>query len=233
MNAKHMLVSIVLMGAVVGCGNRYDCDSAEGLSGAPQWMGNLSWKPTLNKSDQQYYMHLVNTRGDRLLSWADDVKRGEVQPSWSDSWAAYSQTDSAWAKRKAALLHARCKLTYSWETWMEFDGISSVIYNVAYIFSAPCKILKTLRCSDGILGWIKDVVSILICVVLAVIGFFIESILGLIMHPVETLANVCGIMNFGEGWFNYFVHTNLIASLWDLVWGGMIYPLWQMLIFWL
>lgn len=231
-NTMRML-GLVLLTLVVGCGSRYDCDCAEALAGAPEWMGNLSWKPCLNKSDQQYYMLLVNTHGDRLLSWAADIEKGDAQPSWGDAWAGYSMTDTAWSKRKAALLHARCKLTYSWGTWMEFDGVSSIIYNVAYIFSAPCKILKTLRCSDGVWGWIKDVISILISVAFALIGFCIESILGLVVHPVETLANVCGIMNFGEGWFNYFVHTNLIASLWDLVWGGIIYPLWQMLIFWL
>lgn len=233
MKLSKAVILATVLGAMVGCGSRTDCESAEALSGATAWMGNLSWSPSLNKSDRQYYTLLINSRGDSLLSWAEDVKKGDVQPSSGDSWASYSYTDTAWAKRKAALLHARCKLTYSWGTWLELDGISSIIYNVTYIFSAPCKILKTLRCSDGILGWLKDVVSIFICVVLAFMGLFVETVLGIVVHPIETLANICGIMNFGEGWFNYFIHTNIITSLWDLFWGGVIYPLWQALVFWL
>ena len=227
------VVLVFILGAIVGCGSHIACCDAEALSGRATWLGNLSWRPCLNKSDWQYFNLVANSRGDNLYSRADDIATREVQPSPGDYWCNGSYVDTAWAKRKAALLHARCKLTYSWGTWLELDGISSIIYNVTYIFSAPCKILKTLRCSDGILGWLKDVVSIFICVVLAFMGLFVETVLGIVVHPIETLANICGIMNFGEGWFNYFIHTNIITSLWDLFWGGVIYPLWQALVFWL
>lgn len=233
MKTTKILTFCIATAMLWGCGKKQDVVDAEGMDSAPNWIGNVSWQPSFSKSDWQYFNCIAKGKSDYLLKVRDELQSGERQPGTGDYWLAPAMTDTAWAKRKAALIMGRCKFTYSFSNYINLDGVSALTYNVSYIFSVPHKALTGLRCSDGIVGWVSDLVKLLIGAVFAVVGFFASTVLGLVCHPVETAANIFGVCYFHEGWWTYFLNTNLLASLWDLIWGGMLYPLWQMLVFWL
>ena len=143
-------------------------------------------------------------------------------------------TDSAWFKRQYSLACARGLLSYQFRTYFYFDGVSALAYNTAYLFSVPNKIMMSFFCADGVLGFVWNILLLLVGMVFSLVGVVVATLLGVICHPFETLANLTiGLFYFGSGWWRYVLHTNIIASLWDLIFGGMIYPLWQALIFWL
>lgn len=150
----------------------------------------------------------------------------------------WSFTDSAFNKRKVALLWARCEFTYDFGNYFYLDGVSGLIYNVAYIFSIPRKLLTYLKCADGIFGYLYGILLLLVGAVCSVVGVVLSTVVNTCCHPFETLANLTvGLVYFDspyrQHWLRCVLNTNLIASLWDLVWGGMIYPIWQALTFWL
>ena len=145
----------------------------------------------------------------------------------------------AFAKRKAALAMSREVFCYSFSNYLYLDGVSGLIYNVSYITQIPHKVLRGLRAMDGIWRYIKSLFHLLIGFVLAVVGCVIAPIFNTLCHPLETLSNLlvgvvsaCDAEDSPVSWFEYVFRTNILASLWDLIWGGIIYPIWQLLIFW-
>lgn len=158
----------------------------------------------------------------------------------------YIPSDWACSKRGAAVSMAREVFTYSFKNYFMLDGVSGFIYNVGYIFSVPHKALRGLRCMDGIGGYLGALFKLAWGTVAAAVGVVASPIINTVIHPFETLANLTvgiihvdgiewlGIHPSGSncGWFGYVLRTNLIASLWDLGWGAVIYPLWQMVMFW-
>ena len=142
--------------------------------------------------------------------------------------------DSAWFKRQFSLAYARGFLSYQFRSYFYFDGVSALTYNTAYLFSVPNKIVMSFFCADGVLGFAWNILQLLLGMVAALVGVVAATLLGAICHPFETLANLtAGIFYFGPGWWRYVFHTNFLASLWDLIFGGIVYPLWQFLTFWL
>ena len=230
---KKLLVLMSAAALVAGCGREVDVGDAKALHGGEQKIGNVSWMPEFAKSDWQYFHLIQRRRKDSLLNTCMDVASGERRLEASTGWLASEMLDSAWAKRKAALVMGRCEFMYDFNNYINFDGVSSLIYNVSYLFSVPHKALTGLRCSDGIFGWAFDLGRLAVGAVLSIIGIPCATVVGAVCHPVETLANVLGVAYFGRGWWIYFSHTNIVASLWDLLWGGVVYPLWQALVFWL
>ena len=141
---------------------------------------------------------------------------------------------NASANRKYALAMARGLWSYKFANYFHLDGVSGLIYNATYIASVPAKALTGLRSSDGVFGYIGDLIKLLLGAIAAIIGLFAAPILNTLCHPLQTIANLTiGLFYFDSGWFSYVFSTNFIASLWDIVWGGIIYPLWQALTFWL
>lgn len=146
----------------------------------------------------------------------------------------------AFAKRKAALEMSREVFCYSFSNYLCLDGVSGLIYNVSYIMQIPHKMFRGLRAMDGIWRYIKSLFYLLLGFVLALVGCIIAPIVNTLCHPFETISNLlvgvvstCADVDSPVSWIEYVFRTNIIASLWDLIWGGMIYPLWQALIFWL
>lgn len=151
-----------------------------------------------------------------------------------------SASDFAFAKRKAALNMSREVFCYSFKNYLFWDGVSGLIYNVSYIMQAPHKALRGLRAMDGVWRYVKSLVKLVFGVICAIVGVVVAPIFNTLCHPFETLSNlfvgvvhICDDTDSPVSWFGYVFRTNIIASLWDLIWGGMIYPLWQALIFWL
>ena len=150
----------------------------------------------------------------------------------------------AFAKRKAALSMSREVFCYSFKNYVQLDGVSGFIYNVSYIMQVPHKLLRGLRAMDGIWRYIKAVFKLILGTIFAIVGLVLSPLVNTLCHPFETLANLIvgvysgnlfGFFSDGYGdmsWFGYACRTNLLASLWDLIWGGIIYPIWQLLIFW-
>lgn len=200
------------------------CASEDEVAQAERCCADLSemYRDVVGKSDMLYISSIANDCRDPL------VMRFLFQ-NVKDEYA-----DSAWFKRLHALAMARGFLTYQFRTYIYYDGISGLLYNTAYLASAPNKVLSCLKCSDGVLGYVCDMFKLLFGILLSIVGLVAAPLVGLLCHPIETLANLTvGVFYFGPGWWTYVTHTNIFASLWDLIWGGMIYPLWQALTFWL
>ncbi len=159
----------------------------------------------------------------------------------------YYGSDWACSKRLAAKTMAKETFTYSFKNYFMLDGVSGLIYNVGYIFSVPHKALRGLRCMNGVGGYLDALFKLTWGTVAAAVGVVVAPVVNTVFHPFETLANLTvGIIHVdgiefldihpsgaGCGWWGYVLHTNLVASLWDLVWGAMIHPLWQAVVFWL
>jgi len=176
---------------------------------------------TLNKSDILYFIHLTKSNKDSFAR-ATLSKIG------------YETDSDAWRNRKYALATARGLFTYKFATYFSLDGISGLLYNLAYLTSVPNKMLSALRGSDGVGGYVRDLFELLIGAIAAFIGIFAALLVNTICHPLQTVANLTlGLFGFGEGWLTYVLHTNIIASLWDLIWGAIIYPIWQIFVFWM
>ena len=73
------------------------------------------------------------------------------------------------------------------------------------------------------------------------VGIVAAPVINTVCHPIETLANLTvGVLPLQlweleevDSYIGYVFRTNILYSLWDLIWGGVIYPLWQALTFWL
>ena len=254
-----VLVVVILASMAIGCGHDLEeRTSATALAGKPFASPLAELSSTLSgvslaKCDILYSEQLLlnegKLSGDSLMSavnkwemtFSDAVRRNEIQAFREhvseNMWLAPEFADSAYTKRKTALFMGRCLFSYKFANYINLDGISALIYNVSYIFSIPRKALMGLRCSDGVVGYVNDLVTLVVGFVLAIIGLVVSTVLGIICHPIETLANILGVAYFGQGgfeaWKTYLLHTNLLASIWDLVWGAIICPLLQMFVFWL
>lgn len=145
----------------------------------------------------------------------------------------------AFAKRTAALCMSRRVFCYSFKNYVLLDGVSGFIYNLSYIMQVPHKALRGLRAMDGVWRYCKAIVKLGVGSVCAVVGLVAAPLVNLCFHPLETLANLTvGIVKIDDvdyrvSWIEYVFRTNLVASLWDVVWGAILYPLLQALIFFL
>lgn len=169
------------------------------------------------------------------LNYADAL----YYDSYRKSYGGYHReglSSDACCMRMDAIMMSRQVWTYSFKNYILFDGVSSFIYNVGYICSVPHKILRGMRTMDGIFCYTGALVKLAFGTVAATAGLVIGPIMGLVSHPFSTLANLTvGIMGRSAGFdslVHYLVCTNIIASLWDLVWGAILAPLLQTFIFW-
>jgi len=146
--------------------------------------------------------------------------------------------DFAFAKRKAALNMSREVFCYSFKNYILLDGVSGIIYNASYIMQVPHKLLRGLRSMDGIFRYATAVVKLAAGTVCAIVGLVASPVINTICHPFETLSNLsvgvvsaCVDMNCPISWLEYVARTNILYSLWDLIWGAIVYPIVQAAIF--
>lgn len=181
-----------------------------------------------NKADWMFEGWLKKHKSDYLKyrneGCSDDV--GFHPLSGIDSYR------SACLKREMALLMGRCGYTYTFKSYFNLDGASGIIYNTAYVFSIPRKILTGMLTAEGVIEYLCNATKLLIGGVFAIVGIPCSFVINTICHPLETLANLTvGVAYFGDGWGTYVANTNLIVTLWDLIWGAILYPLFQAFIF--
>lgn len=238
-----------------GCGKQDRIEMAErnaegGCNGICLVSGSLvSWRLHGGKGDL-LYAEMIDENGMDYLELKSNPRRTrgmsgeEAAEKYRSGWfiaqgpidfGTYCADfkDYAFNKRAAALIVARCGLTYQFGNYYNLDGVSGLIYNVAYLFSIPRKILTYWKCADGVTGYLWGVVMVVLGGLLSIVGCVVATIVNTICHPVETLSNLTVGVFYFDHWLTCVVRTNLLASLWDLVWGGIIYPIWQALIFWL
>lgn len=161
----------------------------------------------------------------------------------------YYYNNTAFAKRKAALRLSQMQYSYKWfnyqpypESWpslkfllaFQLDGVSNVIYNVSYL----CNIPKKVQISCHLRYCIIDVIYLIWGGLSALFMLPFSFLIGTICHPWETLANLTvGIIfippdyisvfswDYWRLWWDYVCNTNIITSLWDLLYHGVIHPL--------
>ena len=227
---KLLLLFMVLTSLLlfVGCGSHTEGESFDipGNCGSAQIVGTINFTPSMNTIDALYESSYSKSYDVSDSFWC------ERDP------AVYSRChDFAFAKRRAALNLARRLYGYSFKHYITLDGVSGLIYNVSYLAQIPHKLLRGMRCMDGPVRYVKSVLYIAFGAVCAVVGCVASPVINTLCHPCETLSNlIIGIVpldledsiSIGQ----YIFRTNLIASLWDLIWGGIVYPIWQALTFW-
>lgn len=212
--------------------------------------GITSWQPRGSKADLLYnemvheegtdYLEMkVNpsaTRGMSGKEMAEKWRSGEfanAQHDYDEVYVSNTFEDYAFSKRTAALVVARCGFTYQFGNYYHLDGVSGLIYNVAYFFSIPRKLLTYGKCADGISGYAYGVAQLLFGGVCSIVGCVAATAVNTICHPLETLSNLLVGVGYFDHWLTCVANTNLIASLWDLIWGGIIYPLFKAIVFWM
>ena len=236
----------------VGCARQDEIEAANEFAGE-RWPGAIafaSYCPKMNKTDLLYFTDIAKYNSDSLYNEAfcrslEKISQTDRGALCRAGWFAGSnhervviyglrpEVDCACAKRKAALLWARCKYTYEFGSYYNLDGVSGLIYNACYIASVPRKLIVYLRSADGVLGYAWGIVQLLFGVICAVVGCVLSVVVNTLCHPFETLSNLTvGVFYFSSDWIEYVTHTNILASLWDLVWGGLIYPLLKAIMFW-
>lgn len=235
MQMKKIMFTLATLALLAGCGSHTDgekYDSAYNTNDmnnyvcTGQIVGTLHIDPQLNVMDALYedcYSKSYD-QSDSLFCQRDP-----------DVYIRCS--DFAFAKRRAALNLARRVYGYSFRHYVTLDGVSGFIYNVSYLAQIPHKLLRGMRCMDGPVRYVKSVLYLGMGAVCAVVGCVLAPIVNTVCHPFETFANLTvGIIPLGlEDAISigqYVFRTNIVASLWDLIWGGIIYPLWQALTFW-
>ena len=145
--------------------------------------------------------------------------------------------DEAPAKPKAALEMAYTGFTYSFKNYVCLDGVSGFIYNVAYLVEVPHKILRGLKCMDGVGRYVNGLFRLTWGSCCAVVGLVAAPVINTICHPAETLANLtAGLVyidtqNTTVPWTCYVFHTNILSSLRDLIWGAIVVPILHLLTF--
>ena len=226
----------ILLGVAVcilaGCADRSEVAHAESSAGRRQTLCNVNVRPEFSKADLLLFNQIGEDESDALMK---DILSCGVTESMTGRHRFWHEDirDSAFTKRKAALMMGRCELTYEFMTYGSLDGVSGAIYNVAYLFSVPRKALTYLKCADGVLGYAHGLLLLGCGAICSVVGMFVQPVVNMVCHPLETLSNLTiGLLYFGDNWGYYVANTNVIASIWDLIWGAMMYPLWQALTFW-
>ena len=96
---------------------------------------------------------------------------------------------------------------------------------------------------DGVVCYVGALFKLALGAVCAAVGVVTQTVVGIIFHPFETIANLTvGLVSIdidgsdeshGLTYTKYIFYTNIIATLWDLIWGAIIYPLLQTFLFWL
>ena len=193
-------------------------------------VGTHNFDPKMNVMDALY---------ERCYS--DSYDKSDSFWCMRDSEIFVKCPDFAFSKRRAALNLSRRLYGYSFKHYCTLDGVSGLIYNVAYIAQVPHKILRASRCMASPIRYIKSLIYLGLGIPCAVVGMVAAPVINTICHPIETLANLTvGVLplqlwEFEEvdSYIGYVFRTNILYSLWDLIWGGIIYPLWQALTFWL
>ena len=246
MNMKTMMIGAMggLLLMCSGCG--------EGLQQSDGEKMDAEYRARMNQSidEGNVTRNILGTDINITFNMEDEMYWQCYTKTFSDSTDYIrdvgGQSGYAFAKRKAALEMSREVFCYSFKNYFFLDGVSGFIYNVSYIMQVPHKLLRGIRAMDGLWRYIKAVFKLILGAIFALVGLVLAPIVNTVCHPFETLSNLLvgiysgnlfgvldGGYDHGTSWFGYVFRTNIIASLWDLIWGGMIYPLWQALIFWL
>lgn len=161
-----------------------------------------------------------------------------------------------YSKRNAALITGSRIISYTIFTYdyrnkgksgllaMHFDGVSNALYNVSYIMSIPAKFVHfSLECfkrGTGMFNGNRKVYGIAVAttmflwmlwtlfsgLLLAIVGLFIGTLIGIVCHPFQTLGNLI----FSANGISDAFMNNLLVSLFDMA-CAVIKPLWQIL-FW-
>ena len=175
-------------------------------------------------------------------NYADWLYYASYQEAFGDDWKTLGE-NTACAKRKAALEMSRKVWTYTFKNYLALDGVSGLIYNAGYICSVPHKIVRGLKCMDGVVCYAGALLKLALGTVAATVGLVTSPVINTVCHPCETLANLTVGAVFldldnthkalGMNYGKYIFNTNLIATLLDLIWGAIVWPLLQTLLFWL
>lgn len=218
------VLGVVVMLAFMGCGKRIESDFTIAVPGVDL----LSLSEAGGYIDPNYADALYYKSYRAAFEVANRCDLGSC---------------TACSKRKAALDMSREVWTYSFKGYIAMDGVSSLIYNVGYLCSIPHKVVRGLFCMDGVVCYIGALFKLALGAVCAAVGIVTQTVVGVIFHPFETLANLTiGVVGFdftgtqramGLSYTKYIFHTNLIATLIDLIWGAIVYPLLQTILFWL
>lgn len=237
-----LLFGVLLIQAILltGCGKDYSRGEAEGENRLS--LPNVDITVRRSKED---------------LAFAKDGFPSSMRENDAEIFAKEYFKNTAAAKRKAALKLGRELFYYKLLNYapdpamgsslspnfllaIRLDGVSGLLYNTAYLFSLPCKVLKSFQISSDFWNWLADICSLLLGSGVALLMIPGGLIIGTICHPIETLANLtCGIFywppetvplfsaEYLSVWRDYVCNTNLLVSAWDLLWGAIVYPLWQ------
>lgn len=175
-------------------------------------------------------------------NYADALYYESYRKSFGNDWKMLGE-NTACSKRKAALEMSREIWTYSIKSYVSLDGVSGFIYNVGYICSVPHKIVRGFFCMDGVVCYAGALFKLALGTVAATVGLVAAPVINTLCHPCETLANLTVGAVFldldnthkalGMNYGKYIFNTNLIATLWDLIWGAIVWPLLQTFLFWL
>ena len=176
-------------------------------------------------------------------------KQQELFLSRNKAFLNYHYSNCAFVKRQTALRLSREQYTYKWFNYQPYpesppslkfllafqlDGVSNVVYNVSYLCNIPKKV--QISCNLGFS--IIDVIYLIWGGLSALFMLPLSFLIGAICHPWETLANLSvGIvfmppdsmalfsLDYWRLWVDYVCNTNIIASLWDLLYHGIAQPL--------
>lgn len=236
MKNLQMTLGVVAMGVLLG-----GCCKDDG-SEACNWIRNAKYEAEMKTPREfQHVASVSYNKADWMFEkWIKEHKSDNIKyrdEGCSDdvgfvAWHESGYYRSAYTKRVMALLMGRCGYTYTFKNYFNLDGASGIIYNTAYVFSIPRKMLTGMLTSEGAIEYLCNTTKLLIGGVFAIVGIPCSFVINTICHPFETLANLTvGVAYFGNGWGTYVANTNLIVTLWDLIWGAILYPLLQALIF--
>lgn len=238
---KTKMNKVLIIGAAITSLFCAGCAKEDG-SEETKWIHHAKYATdTETKKEFQHVASVSYGKADWMFSeWvaahkSDNLQYRDTGASIDVGYVGWRESEfycSAYTKRVMALLMARCGYTYTFKNYVNLDGVSGLIYNTAYVFSIPRKILTGMFTAEGAGEYLWNTTKMLIGGVFAVVGIPLSLVVNTICHPLETLANLTvGIAYFGDGWGTYVANTNLIASLWDLIWGAIIYPLVQAAVF--
>ena len=253
MRNTMMMALMSTMFVVTGCGKQDRIEMAEsnakgGCNAICSVSGSLvSWQVFGGKADLLYYEMVYENGYDYLEIKANPSSTRGMSPEeaserYRSGWFISQDRednriytadfkDYAFNKRNAALIVARTGFTYQFGNYYHLDGVSGLIYNVAYLFSIPRKILTYWKCADGITGYLWGVLMLLFGGLCSIVGCVLATVVNTLCHPIETLANLTVGVVYFDHWFTCLIRTNIVASLWDLIWGGIIYPLVKAVLF--
>ena len=240
---KFLIGSLgILMLFLTGCGSESDHMKAEARLAADGYRQSIRWSTITWRSS---VMDVVYRQGIDMIAISSRINPKFFREDYF--------LDSAPAKRKIALVMGRDlyfyklfnyqqepsgNLTWNFLIATQMDGVSGLIYNAAYICTSPFKLLVTLRASCGFWNCIWNLLGLLLGVAAALLMLPLAPLLGTICHPFETFSNLfAGIFlwppegvsifsgEYWTMWWDYLCNANLFASVWDLLWSAIVFPL--------